>query len=224
MRDISVRQAFDVQTSPEHLVSAGLEIHRLNTGVGFTIAGDRNENEANGSSIFGGSGLPDALQSSLEGTRGGVWVQDIYAPSSRVSVEPGLRVDWSTVNRGVTVSPRVAASYALGGGARLRGALGLYTQSPGYEKLVQSDYCNGRSAAREQRLHGGVRGGKIAKDTQRQGRVVEQCASKARQQLAHMATGSPSRHVCTSTHRSACRPRAVSGVPHDGPSVLRRRH
>ena len=152
VRDISVRQAFDVQTSPEHLVSAGLEIHRLNTGVGFTIAGDRNENEANGSSIFGGSGLPDALQSSLEGTRGGVWVQDIYAPSSRVSVEPGLRVDWSTVNRGVTVSPRVAASYALGGGARLRGALGLYTQSPGYEKLVQSDYFIDLSAARELRL------------------------------------------------------------------------
>ena len=41
-----------------------------------------------------------ALQSSLEGTRGGVWIQDTYAPSSRVSVEPGLRVDWSTVNPG----------------------------------------------------------------------------------------------------------------------------
>ena len=109
VRDISVRQVFDVQTSPDHLVSAGLEIHRLNTGVGFTITGDRNENEANGSSIFGGSGLPDALQSSLSGTRGGLWVQDTYAPSSRVSVEPGLRVDWSTVNRGMTVSPRVCA-------------------------------------------------------------------------------------------------------------------
>lgn len=152
VRDISVRQAFDVQTSPAHLVSAGLEIHRLNTGVGFTITGDRNENEANGSSILGGSGLPDALQSSLEGTRGGLWVQDTYAPSSRVSVEPGLRLDWSTVNRGVTVSPRVAASYALGGGARIRAAVGLYTQSPGYEKLVQSDYFIDLSAASELRL------------------------------------------------------------------------
>ena len=152
VRDISVRQELDVQTSPAHLVSAGLEIHRLNTGVGFTITGDRNVNEANGSSIFGGSGLPDALQSSLAGTRGGLWIQDTYAPSSRVSVEPGLRVDWSTVNRGVTVSPRVAASYVLGGGARLRAAFGLYTQSPGYEKLVQSDYFIDLSAARELRL------------------------------------------------------------------------
>ena len=152
VRDISVRQAFDVQLSTEHLVSAGLEIHRLTSGVGFTISGDRNDNEANGSSIFGGSGLPDALQSSLDGTRGGLWVQDTYAPSSRVSVEPGLRVDWSTVNRRVTVSPRVAGTYALGGGARLRAAFGRYTQSPGYEKLTQSDFFIDLSAARELRL------------------------------------------------------------------------
>ena len=152
VRDISVRQELDVQTSTEHLISAGLEIHRLNTGVGFTITGDRNEQEANGSSIFGGSGLPDVLRSSLEGTRGGLWIQDTYTPSSRVSVEPGLRVDWSTVNRAVTVSPRVAASYALGGGARMRAALGLYTQSPSYEKLVQSDYFLDLSAAGELKL------------------------------------------------------------------------
>ena len=152
VRDISARQEFTIQASPEHLVSAGLELHRLNTGVGFTITGDRNESEANGSSIFGGSGLPDQLESSLEGTRGGLWIQDAYAPSPRVSVEPGLRVDWSTVNGGVTLSPRVAASYALGGGARVRAAVGLYTQSPGYEKLIQSDYFIDLSAARELKL------------------------------------------------------------------------
>ena len=149
VEDISARQEFNFQAAPEHLVSAGLEFHRLNTGVGFTIAGDRNPNEANGSSIFGGSGLPDTLESLLAGTRGGFWIQDTYAPSPRVSVEPGLRLDWSTVNGGVTLSPRVAASYALGGGARVRAAVGLYTQSPGYEKLVQSDYFIDLSAARE---------------------------------------------------------------------------
>ena len=106
----------------------------------------------NGSSFFGGSGLPDEFESSLEGTRGGLWIQDTYTPSSRVSVEPGLRVDWTTVNRGVTVSPRVAASYVLGGEARMRAAFGLYTQSPGYEKLIQSDYFIDLSAARELKL------------------------------------------------------------------------
>ena len=152
VRDVSVRQELEVQTSPEHLVSAGLELHRLHSGVAFTITGDRNETEANGSSLLGGSGLPDELESSLVGTRGGLWIQDTYTPSSRVSVEPGLRVDWSTVNGGVTVSPRVAASYVLGGGARMRAAFGLYTQSPGYEKLIQSDYFIDLSAARELKL------------------------------------------------------------------------
>ena len=152
VEDISVRQELTVEVSPEHLISGGLELHHLNTGVGFTIIGDRNESEANGSSVFGGAGLPDTLDSSLNGTRGGVWVQDMYAPSARLSVEPGLRVDWSTVNGGVTVSPRLAASYALGGGARMRAAVGLYTQSPGYEKLAQSDYFIDLSAARELQL------------------------------------------------------------------------
>ena len=149
VRDVSMRQDVNVQTSPRHLVTAGLELHRLSTGVAFTISGDRNPNEANGSSIFGGAGLPDALESMLVGTRGGLWLQDSYTPSPRVSLEPGLRLDWSTVNGGATISPRIAAGYALDGGARLRAAVGLYTQSPGYEKLTQSDYFIDLTAARE---------------------------------------------------------------------------
>ena len=152
VRDLAVRQELNLQTSPAHRLQAGLELHRLHTGVAFTIVGDRNDQEANGSSVFGGAGLPDALQSRLMGTRGGFWVQETYTPSARVSVEPGLRVDWSTINHGVTVSPRVAASYVLGGGARLRTAGGLYTQSPGYEKLIQSDTFLDLSAARELEL------------------------------------------------------------------------
>ena len=150
--DVSARQELGVQLSPRHLLAAGLEVHRLNTSVGFTIRGDRNNTQANGSSIQGGAGLPDDLQSALQGTRGGVWLQDTYTPSSRVSFEPGVRLDWSTINGDLTVSPRVALSYALGGGARVRAAGGLYTQSPGYEKLTQSDYFIDLSGARERGL------------------------------------------------------------------------
>ncbi len=147
--DRSLRQDLSVQVSPRHLLHAGVELHGLNTGVRFLSTGDRNDLEANGSSVRGGAGLPDELDSVLRGTRGGAWVQDTYSPSERISFEPGLRLDWSTVNGGATVSPRVAASYALGGGARIRAAGGLYTQSPGYEKLSQSDYFIDLSGARE---------------------------------------------------------------------------
>lgn len=150
--DRSLRQDLSVQVSPRHLLNAGVEVHRLHTGYRWLIAGDRNDQQADGSSVQGGAGLPDELDSVLNGTRGGAWLQDTWTVSERFSFEPGLRFDWSTVNGGATVSPRLAGSYALGGGARIRAAGGVYTQSPGYEKLSQSDYFLDLSAAREQGL------------------------------------------------------------------------
>jgi len=38
------------------------------------------------------------------------------------------------------VSPRLSATYGVGPGTRLRASAGLYAQSPGYEKLIVSDY------------------------------------------------------------------------------------
>ena len=147
--DRALRQDLSVQVTPRHLLNAGVELHRLETGYRWLIAGDRNDAQANASSVQGGAGLPDDLDSVLNGTRGGLWLQDTWTPTERTSFEPGLRLDWSTINGGATVSPRLAASYALGGGARLRAAGGLYTQSPGYEKLTQSDYFIDLSGARE---------------------------------------------------------------------------
>ena len=152
IRDASLRQELDIEVSPRHTIGAGFEFHRLLSGVAFTISGDRNPNEANGSSIRGGAGLPDALDSTLFGTRGALWLQDTFTPSDRVSVEPGVRIDWSTINGGTTLSPRFAASYALTDNRRVRTAVGLYTQSPGYEKLSQSDYFIDLSNARTLRL------------------------------------------------------------------------
>ena len=140
VRDLSVRQELAFPLSPAHTLDTGVELHRLASGAGLSITGDRNETVANPSSVRGGSGLPDSLDSSLGGTRGGAWIQDRYTITPRLSVEPGLRLDWSTVNGDAVLSPRFAATVALGRASRLRIAGGLYTQSPGYEKLIQSDY------------------------------------------------------------------------------------
>ena len=141
LRDWSVRQNFAWGASSRHTVELGGELHSLATGVRWENFGDeRNVQEANGSSVRGGAGLPDQIESTLNGTRGGLWIQDRWQASQRVSLEPGLRLDWSTVNRHSTLSPRFAASFDVGAGATVRAAFGLYTQSPGYEKLIQSDY------------------------------------------------------------------------------------
>ncbi len=139
VRDLSLRQEA-AWRSGRHTVETGAELHRLATRVQLAISGDRNPSEGNGSSVRGGAGLPDALDSPLDSTRGGAWLQDRVQATSGLTVEPGLRVDWSDVHRRTTLSPRLSASLRLDAATRLRVSGGLFTQSPGYEKLIQSDY------------------------------------------------------------------------------------
>jgi TonB-dependent receptor-like protein/carboxypeptidase family protein len=147
VRDLSLRQSLAAQAG-RHTVESGFELHRLSTRVALAISGDRNPSEGNGSSVRGGAGLPDALDSSLDSTRGGAWLQDRVQISGDLAFEPGLRLDWSDVNRRATLAPRLAASLRLDAATRLRAAGGLFTQSPGYEKLIQSDYLIDLSGGR----------------------------------------------------------------------------
>jgi outer membrane receptor for ferrienterochelin and colicin len=147
VRDLSLRQNLAWQAG-RHTLESGVELHRLATRVEFAISGDRNPAEGNGSSVRGGAGLPDALDSSLDSTRGGAWLQDRVQATGDLAIEPGLRLDWSDVNRRATLSPRLAASLRLDAATRVRAAGGLFTQSPGYEKLIQSDYLIDLSGGR----------------------------------------------------------------------------
>lgn len=150
--DVSLRQEFAYRLGDAHRFEFGAELHRLDSGIEQRIRGDRNENEANPSSVRGGSALPDFLDSDLGGLRGGAWIQDTFTPGDRFSLEPGLRFDWSTLNGGRTISPRLAVGWDFGNGLRARAAGGLYTQSPGYEKLIQSDYFLDLSRLKEDGL------------------------------------------------------------------------
>jgi len=140
VRDHAFRQELAWQATPHRLFEAGFEAHRLETRVRFLIPAERNTQEGNGSSLQGGAGLPDELDSRRQDTRVGAWLQARLNLPPRWLVEPGVRVDRSSVNGRTSVSPRLAATWSVGSKTRLRAAGGLYTQSPGYEKLVQSDY------------------------------------------------------------------------------------
>jgi outer membrane receptor protein involved in Fe transport len=139
VRDLALRQEI-VFSKGAHVVESGLEAHQLRTGTAWRIEGDRNPSASNGSSVQGGAGLPSDLDSAVDSLRLGAWLQDRWQKGDSLSLEAGLRVDWSGVNRLASLSPRLAASLRLGQATRLRAAGGLFTQSPGYEKLVQSDY------------------------------------------------------------------------------------
>ncbi len=139
VRDLALRQELAV-TAGRHGVDIGFELHQLRTRTAWRIEGDRNPTQGNGSSVQGGAGLPDQLDSSVDSTRAGAWLQDRLSAGADVTIEAGLRLDWSGVNRRTTLSPRLGATWRMDRSTRLRAGGGLYTQSPGYEKLIQSDY------------------------------------------------------------------------------------
>jgi outer membrane cobalamin receptor len=139
VRDLSIRQEL-AWTTGRHVIETGAEAHSLSTGLRFQISGDRNRTAANGSSQQGGAGLPDLLDSSSSATRAGMWLQDRWQIGTRGWIEPGLRLDYAGITGDLRLSPRVAGTWPLSPSSRIKAAAGYYTQSPGYEKLAQSDY------------------------------------------------------------------------------------
>lgn len=140
IRDLSARQELSLPLGTRHLLGTGVEFHQLRAGITYIVEGQRNPSAANGSSVRGGAGLPDLFESANSYGRGGGWIEDRFRISDRVTVVPGLRLDVSGMTDGPRLSPRVSGTIGLGRSTRLRAAAGLYTQSPGYEKLIQSDY------------------------------------------------------------------------------------
>ena len=139
VRDIAFRHETTIKVPPAHLLGAGLESHSLKTGWGSAITGERN-NQANGSGALLGAGLPSLLDSSRSAWRAGAWLTDRWTLTPRLRVEAGLRVDWSGLASEVVASPRLALVADITSSMRLRVAGGLFTQSPGYEKVLQSNY------------------------------------------------------------------------------------
>ncbi|PYQ41483.1 MAG: hypothetical protein DMF77_15595 [Acidobacteria bacterium] len=140
IRDFSGRQEVSLPIGSKHTLDTGFDVHRLRAGITYLFEGDRNPSAANGSSVRGGAGVPDILDRANRYVRGGAWLEDRFRLTDALTVVPGLRLDASGMNDGAVLSPRLSATVGLGRSTRLRAAGGLYTQSPGYEKLIVSDY------------------------------------------------------------------------------------
>jgi len=140
LRDIAVREEYSFAPSDRHGIEAGGDLHLLDTGWAWRITGERNQNEANGSSVQGGAGLPDVLDSTRIAKRASLWLSDRWVATSRLTLQPGVRLDWNDISKEAVLGPRFSAAYDIGSGYRARAATGLYTQSPGYEKQIQADY------------------------------------------------------------------------------------
>jgi hypothetical protein len=65
-----------------------------------------------------------------------VYLQDKITVTSALSLQPGLRLDYYQIIDRPFLEPRLNFSYILDPLTILRGAWGIYRQSPGYEKLL----------------------------------------------------------------------------------------
>jgi TonB dependent receptor-like, beta-barrel/TonB-dependent Receptor Plug Domain len=143
--DLAFRSELLGRVSGRHVVEAGLEAHALSTRWGWQVGGDRSEGTRNGLRLpypsgLAGTGLPDQLDSAADYARAGAWLQDRFQLTRGVALQGGVRADWSGVNHETTVSPRLSATASLSADTRLRAAVGIHRQSPGYEKLFLADY------------------------------------------------------------------------------------
>ena len=140
VRDLALRQQLDVELSPRHLLEAGAELHRLETRWRQVLPGDRNDEAANGSSMLFGAGLPPLVDSSFDGTRAAAFLQHRGRFGDRLLLTTGLRLERAATGADPVLSPRLLAGIDLGRAGRLKLGAGIHVQSPGYEKLMHSDY------------------------------------------------------------------------------------
>jgi hypothetical protein len=159
LQDFALRQEASFALSRENVLDVGLELHRLDTAWRHRLSGDRSSEEANGSSAIFGASLPALLDSTLASTRLALFAQHRLLLGERLALEPGLRVERTGITRETALSPRLHLGLELPGVGRLKAGAGLHSQSPGYEKLVHSDYFLDLSEAarlglrNEQALH-----------------------------------------------------------------------
>jgi TonB-dependent Receptor Plug Domain len=137
--DFALRQDVWFAPSARHQINIGVDVHDLDTRWMWDLTGDRNLHQANGSSLRLGAALPRRLDSDRRTRRTAAWIAHRWH-AARLAVEPGVRLDYSTLTGRRVVSPRLGVTAALSGGWQLDGAIRLHAQSPGYEKMLQSDY------------------------------------------------------------------------------------
>ncbi|MBL7998738.1 MAG: TonB-dependent receptor [Candidatus Kapabacteria bacterium] len=82
--------------------------------------------------------LPESFENGVNYFRAGVYAMDNIRLTNELTVQAGVRADYFALIGKSYIAPRLSASFALSPQSTLRGAWGIYYQSPGYEKLFDA--------------------------------------------------------------------------------------
>jgi outer membrane receptor protein involved in Fe transport len=116
------------RTFGDHTLSAGVDLQQEDFDSAVTIAFAPGENP---SGKDAGSFLDDTSQ---RGSNTAAYVEDVWAPNSRLSIKPGLRYDHSTgYTSGSQLSPRFEIDQTVAPATIAHVYLGRYYAAPGLE-------------------------------------------------------------------------------------------
>jgi hypothetical protein len=142
VQDLAVRQRAVFAISSRHVLDAGMDLHRMRSswrmtgmkppifwrGIGPSTWGERVEYPPAG-----------AIDSHLGRTQAGFWLQDRIPLGPRLSLEPGVRLDWNSFTRESIWQPRLRVAARFGRTA-MWGGFAVQTQTPSHESLQGFEY------------------------------------------------------------------------------------
>jgi hypothetical protein len=131
-RKVSVKEEM-TWFADDHTVELGGGIDLLNTSIVWHMRPD--ETFLDLLRYYDVGYVLDFVQTK-ESERLNAYVQDKVKLGELFSIQPGLRIDYYTLISRAYIQPRLSISYRLDPITTLRGAWGMYRQSPGYEKLL----------------------------------------------------------------------------------------
>jgi hypothetical protein len=142
VHDLALRQRAIYAFSARHVLEGGVEVHWLRTswrmtgvkpaifwrGIGPSTWGEKIEYPQTGE-----------IDSRLTRTQVGFWLQDRVPIGSRLTIDPGVRVDWNSFTGESSLQPRLRGTVRLGDTVIWAG-LADQVQTPSHESLQGFDF------------------------------------------------------------------------------------
>lgn len=119
----------------DHVFDAGAGVDFMQTIVNFKFKLDPSLEAILSSNPMIRTVLKD-LKNTRNYNRYRIFAQNNFKLNERLYIQPSLRFDYYDILDKAYLAPRISLSYALDELTTLRGVVGLYYQSPGYEKIV----------------------------------------------------------------------------------------
>jgi len=140
VRDWTLRETFSTRFGSRHEIETGVQARGARNTLSVSATGDDFPAiTLPGLGMLGVGHLPwhvdnSAFESAVDGGAAAAWLEDHVELSRALTLVPGVRLDYLSATGETLVSPRVAATLALGGATRLKASAGVHYQGPGYDK------------------------------------------------------------------------------------------